>query len=118
VGKSLSYPPRAIFLRAFKKEAVVELWVENPSGSYTLAKNYSICATCGILGPKRRIGDEQVPEGFYELDWFNPQSNFFLSLHVSYPERGRPGSGIETEFGWRHLLAWQLRHPRMHPHYG
>jgi len=26
-----------------------------------------------------------VPEGFYELDWFNPQSNFFLSLHISYP---------------------------------
>jgi murein L,D-transpeptidase YafK len=29
----------------------------------------------GSLGPKRRFGDEQVPEGFYELDWFNPQSN-------------------------------------------
>jgi murein L,D-transpeptidase YafK len=37
------------------------------------------------LGPKRRFGDEQVPEGFYDLDWFNPQSNFFLSLHISYP---------------------------------
>jgi len=34
---------------------------------------------------KRRFGDEQVAEGFYELDWFNPQSNFYLSLHVSYP---------------------------------
>jgi len=34
---------------------------------------------------KRRFGDEQVPEGFYELDWFNPQSNFYLSLNVSYP---------------------------------
>ena len=27
-----------------------------------------------------------MPEGFYELDWFNPQSNFYLSLHVSYPK--------------------------------
>ena len=26
-----------------------------------------------------------MPEGFYDLDWFNPQSNFFLSLHISYP---------------------------------
>jgi murein L,D-transpeptidase YafK len=84
-SKGLSYPPKAILLRAFKKEAVLELWVENSSGSYVLARNYSICATSGILGPKRRIGDGQVPEGFYELDWFNPQSNFFLSLHVSYP---------------------------------
>ena len=99
VGKSLSYPPRAIFLRAFKKEAVVELWVENPSGSYTLAKNYSICATSGILGPKRRIGDEQVPEGFYELDWFNPQSNFFLSLHVSYPNAADRVLGSKQNLG-------------------
>src|SRR5690349_12244485 len=75
VSKGLSYPPKAILFRAFKKEAILELWVENTSGSYALAKNYSICATSGILGPKRRFGDEQVPEGFYELDWFNPQSN-------------------------------------------
>jgi murein L,D-transpeptidase YafK len=54
------------------------------------------------LGPKRRFGDEQVPEGFYELDWFNPQSNFFLSLHISYPNasdrilgsRQNPGGDI------------------------
>jgi murein L,D-transpeptidase YafK len=44
-----------------------------------------LCATSGVLGPKRKFGDAQVPEGFYELDWFNPQSNFFLSLHISYP---------------------------------
>jgi len=23
--------------------------------------------------------------GFYDLDWFNPQSNFYLSLHINYP---------------------------------
>jgi murein L,D-transpeptidase YafK len=46
---------------------------------------YPICETSGVLGPKRKFGDVQVQEGFYELDWFNPQSNFFLSLHISYP---------------------------------
>ena len=85
VGKNLAYPPRAIFLRAFKKEGELELWSENSEGKFVNVKQYSICATSGILGPKRRFGDEQVPEGFYDLDWFNPQSNFFLSLHVSYP---------------------------------
>jgi len=43
-----------------------------------------------------------VPEGFYELDWFNPQSNFFLSLHINYPNasdrilgsRKNPGGDI------------------------
>jgi len=85
MSKGLGYPPQAILLRAFKKEAAVELWVQGGGQTYVLVKSYSICATSGILGPKRRFGDEQVPEGFYELDWFNPQSNFYLSLHVIYP---------------------------------
>jgi murein L,D-transpeptidase YafK len=84
--KKISYPPRAILLRAFKKEAQLELWALDTTGdSYTLVHSYAICATSGVLGPKRKFGDVQVPEGFYELDWFNPQSNFFLSLHISYP---------------------------------
>jgi murein L,D-transpeptidase YafK len=85
LSKGVSYPPKALLLRAFKKEGVLELWVEGAREAYVLVKSYSICATSGMLGPKRRSGDEQVPEGFYELDWFNPQSNFYLSLHVSYP---------------------------------
>src|SRR5882724_2208162 len=101
--QSLSYPPRTIALRAFKKEAELELWVQDSPGKpFILVKTYPICATSGKLGPKRRFGDEQVPEGFYELDWFNPQSNFFLSLHVSYPNesdrllgsRQNPGGDI------------------------
>jgi murein L,D-transpeptidase YafK len=84
--KSLAYPPHAILLRAFKKEAVLELWAtEAEDKPYVLVHEYRICTSSGVLGPKRRFGDEQVPEGFYELDWFNPQSNFYLSLHISYP---------------------------------
>lgn len=99
MGRGLSYPPKAVLFRAFKKEAVLELWVENSSGSYALVKNYSICATSGILGPKRRFGDEQVPEGFYELDWLNPQSNFYLSLHVSYPNAADRILGSKQNLG-------------------
>jgi murein L,D-transpeptidase YafK len=69
-----------------QQEARLELWaLDNTGDSYTLVHTYAICATSGVLGPKRKFGDVQVPEGFYELDWFNPQSNFFLSLHISYP---------------------------------
>jgi len=86
--KKLSYPPRAILFRAFKKEAQLELWASDKTGdSLSLVHTYAICATSGVLGPKRKFGDVQVPEGFYELDWFNPQSNFFLSLHIGYPNR-------------------------------
>jgi murein L,D-transpeptidase YafK len=84
--KSLNYPPSRILLRAFKKEGVLELWADDAEEKpYILVHEYRICISSGVLGPKRRFGDEQVPEGFYELDWFNPQSNFFLSLHISYP---------------------------------
>jgi len=84
--KDLAYPPHAILLRAFKQEAVLELWATEANDKpYVLVHEYGICTSSGTLGPKRRFGDEQVPEGFYELDWFNPQSNFFLSLHINYP---------------------------------
>ena len=101
--KKVIFPPRAILLRAFKKEGDLELWAAGKStGPYTLVHTYKICATSGTLGPKRRFGDVQVPEGFYELDWLNPQSNFYLSLHVSYPNasdrilssRENPGGDI------------------------
>jgi murein L,D-transpeptidase YafK len=64
-----------------------------------LLKIYPICATSGNLGPKRRFGDEQVPEGFYELDWFHPQRNFYLRLHVSHPNESDRILGSRTNPG-------------------
>lgn len=98
--KKLSYPPKEILFRAFKQEAQLELWATNEAGSsYTLVRTYGICATSGVLGPKRRYGDEQVPEGFYELDWLNPQSNFLLSLHISYPNAADRILGSQWNLG-------------------
>jgi murein L,D-transpeptidase YafK len=81
----LSYPVGEVYLRAFKKEKVLELWAGEPNKPLKLVKSYPFCAASGELGPKRREGDLQVPEGFYELSSFNPQSNFHLSMQVSYP---------------------------------
>jgi murein L,D-transpeptidase YafK len=98
-NKGLTYPPHMILLRAFKQEAQLEFWVEDSRDKpYVLLKTYSICATSGRLGPKRRFGDEQVPEGFYEPDWFNPQSNFYLSLHVSPTASLAPGPIRQATF--------------------
>ncbi|MCJ2177313.1 L,D-transpeptidase family protein [Novosphingobium album (ex Hu et al. 2023)] len=36
-------------------------------------------------GPKHFEGDERTPEGLYEIDWSNPESSYYLSLHISYP---------------------------------
>jgi len=38
-------------------------------------------------GPKTREGDFRTPEGKYRLVKRNPQSDFFLSIQVSYPSQ-------------------------------
>lgn len=36
-------------------------------------------------GHKQFEGDEKTPEGRYTIDYGNPNSSYFLSLHISYP---------------------------------
>ena len=75
-----------IFLRAIKSERKLELYAKNNNDSiYTLIKSYDFCFFSGELGPKREQGDLQIPEGFYNIDRFNPTSYFFLSLGINYP---------------------------------
>ncbi|MCC7303368.1 MAG: L,D-transpeptidase family protein [Bacteroidia bacterium] len=75
-----------ICLVGYKEEQVLELWVrKGTEGKYSLYGTYPVCASSGTIGPKRRAGDGQVPEGFYHIDRYNPYSNFHLSLGVSYP---------------------------------
>jgi len=38
-------------------------------------------------GHKVRQGDERTPEGDYFLDWRNPNSRFYKSIHISYPNK-------------------------------
>jgi murein L,D-transpeptidase YafK len=84
--KGIRYPAAEMFIRIFKRERTLEVWVR-PTGEeqFRLLKDYGICALAGELGPKRRQGDSQVPEGFYAIDFFNPWSEYHLSLHVDYP---------------------------------
>ncbi|WP_052732604.1 L,D-transpeptidase family protein [Hymenobacter terrenus] len=75
-----------IFLRLIKTNRELEVWARNRGGGpFELLHCYPLAATSGKLGPKRRAGDYQVPEGFYEIDRFNPKSNFHLSLGLNYP---------------------------------
>lgn len=84
--RGIRYPAAEVFIRIFKRERSLELWVR-PDGdaSFQLLRSYDICALAGELGPKRRQGDSQVPEGFYAIDFFNPESDYHLSLHLDYP---------------------------------
>ncbi|MCK4981030.1 MAG: hypothetical protein KAS62_11585, partial [Candidatus Delongbacteria bacterium] len=47
-----------IYLRAFKKEKIIELWGKNSSEEkYKIIKKYEVCASSGKIGPKRKQGD-------------------------------------------------------------
>lgn len=91
-----------IYLRAFKYEKELQVWMKSKNdAAYKLFKTYPICSSSGDLGPKRKQGDNQVPEGFYEIESFNPASSYHLSMKVSYPNKsdrlkakGDPGGDI------------------------
>ncbi len=84
----LDYPPAKTLLRVFKLDDTIELWVApRRSKKFVHLKDYAVCMRSGFPGPKRRRGDMQVPEGFYEITWFNPHSEFLLSVKVGYPNR-------------------------------
>ncbi|HEY0783792.1 MAG TPA: L,D-transpeptidase family protein [Thermoanaerobaculia bacterium] len=78
-------------------------------------KVYRVALGSGGLAPKRRQGDNLVPEGVYALDSRNAGSAYHRALHVSYPnaaDRARaraqgvdPGGdimvhGLPNGYGW------------------
>ena len=77
-----------IFMRAFKTEKILELWIQPGSrGPYVQFATWPICAATGVLGPKLREGDKQVPEGFYAIpaSAMNNASSYHLSMNTGYP---------------------------------
>jgi murein L,D-transpeptidase YafK len=65
----------------FKAERMVEL---NAPG-WAKPQKYPMTGFSGALGPKLKEGDRQIPEGCYGIEYLNPNSRFYLSLKVSYP---------------------------------
>jgi murein L,D-transpeptidase YafK len=90
-----------ILVRVFKQEAELEVWKKNRDGQYALLKTYPICRWSGDLGPKKKQGDRQAPEGFYTITpgQMNPNSNYYLAFNTGYPNAydrawGRTGSEL------------------------
>src|SRR6202795_4832679 len=76
-----------ILARIFKKEAKMEIWKKNRDGEYALLKTFPICRWSGDLGPKKKEGDRQAPEGFYTITpgQMNPNSNYYLAFNTGFP---------------------------------
>lgn len=90
-----------VLVRIFKQESELELWKRDKSGKFALLKTYPMCRWSGNLGPKTTEGDRQAPEGFYTVNAgrLNPQSKYFLSFDLGYPNpleraKGYTGSAL------------------------
>jgi murein L,D-transpeptidase YafK len=91
-----------VFIRAFKEEQQVELFLRNrQNGKFQLFRTYPIAAASGQLGPKLLEGDGQVPEGFYSVGpkAMKPDSRYHLAFNLGYPNaydraQGRTGGLI------------------------
>ena len=50
-----------------------------------VVREYQVSLGDNPYGHKTKAGDERTPEGLYVLDWKNPNSRFFRSIRISYP---------------------------------
>jgi murein L,D-transpeptidase YafK len=48
-------------------------------------RTFEIALGPAPVGDKEQEGDQRTPEGVYLLDARNPDSDYFLSIHISYP---------------------------------
>lgn len=78
-----------IYVRIFKKEARLRVYMQRENGDFDLFDEYRICRLRKKLGPKIKEGDKKSPEGFYFVlgPWMNPWSRFRLAYNIGYPNR-------------------------------
>lgn len=89
-----------VFLRIFKQQSLIELWVSRGS-RYVRFKTYPVCDYSGVLGPKLLEGDYQAPEGLYYIRSSDMIVNlrWHRAMDLNFPNsydlvNGRTGSGI------------------------
>lgn len=79
------YPPAKVALIGLKAEEKLLLYAVGRDRRWRFIHTFPILGASGVLGPKLREGDMQVPEGIYRIESLNPNSAYHLSLHVNYP---------------------------------
>jgi len=103
-------PPHADRVIVLKKERTLQLLSQGK-----VIKTYKVALGGDPVGAKTRRGDHKTPEGEYVLDSRNAHSQFYKSIHISYPSaRDRaaarnngvsPGGdvfvhGLPNGYGW------------------
>ena len=106
-----------IFMRIFKREFELELWMQRDGRFHRLA-TYPICRWSGWLGPKMKQGDHQAPEGFYTVDAkaLNPNSRWHRSFNLGFPNAfdqasARTGSFVMVHGGCSSVGCYAMTNP-------
>lgn len=76
--------PENILMIAYKEQKKLEVYASVDS-VWRFLKTYPFSASSGSLGPKLTEGDKQIPEGIYTIEYLNPNSIFYLSMKINYP---------------------------------
>lgn len=115
VQRALAPKPKVTVVRVDKSERRMFLMAEDK-----IIRTYRISLGGNPVGAKSREGDEKTPEGNYTIDWRNPTSVAYRSMHISYPSQEdrraakqagvSPGGNImihgqHNGFGWLWWLA-------------
>jgi murein L,D-transpeptidase YafK len=86
-------------------------------------KSYRVALGRNPVGAKQEEGDMKTPEGVYKIDSRNPQSDYHLALHISYPSEEdtarATGHGVNAGFdimihGIQNGRGWIGAFHRMH----
>lgn len=82
--QGLTSLPNHLVLIGLKEEQILEVYYSR-NDSFKLLKTYPFTAFSGALGPKLQEGDRQIPEGIYKMVYLNPNSAYYLSMKINYP---------------------------------
>ncbi|WP_043971028.1 MULTISPECIES: L,D-transpeptidase family protein [Acinetobacter] len=69
-------------IEVFKSQRILQL-----KHQQEVIRSYPIRLGFDPIGHKQFEGDGKTPEGSYSIDWRNPQSAYYKSLHISYPNK-------------------------------
>jgi murein L,D-transpeptidase YafK len=110
LAQTSANPLHADRVVVLKKERTLQLLSHEK-----VIKTYKVALGGDPVGPKARQGDHKTPEGVYVLDSRNAHSQFYKSIHISYPNAGdraaarqkgaSPGGdvfvhGLPNGYGW------------------
>ncbi len=116
---------RPVYIRVFKAESELELWMEGADKRFVLLAAYPICHWHGTIGPKLKEGDKQSPEGFYSVGF--PESRLVgrwrRAFNLGYPNLHdqllqRTGSHILIHGGCSSVGCFAMTDPVQEEIYG